>query len=101
MELEYLSTGLRRKGIKMYKFNGIELTEETIEQTRKYFRDVCLGCIEEVKCGKCKVNNPKTYFQQKKRDANDYMNGKNDRILTFLQHAYFFQTGESIPLLPY
>ncbi|MBO1087142.1 hypothetical protein [Enterococcus mundtii] len=84
----------------MYVFNNIELTEETVQQTRKYFRDVCIACIEEVKSGKCKVNDPKRYFLQKNREANDYIEGKNDHVFNFLQRAYYYQTGKSIALLP-
>lgn len=85
----------------MCRFNNVELTEGIIKQTRKHFRDICFGCIEEVKSGKCTVNDSNTYFLQKKLDADNYMKGEYDHTFTFLQRAYFLQTEESIPLLPF
>ncbi|MFQ3543589.1 hypothetical protein Q7A53_05840 [Halobacillus rhizosphaerae] len=84
----------------MLKFNGVELTDETIQKTRKWFHNNCMACIEEVKSGKVYVNNIKKYIEMEKESARDYMEGKNDYIFAFVQRAYYIQTGECIALLP-
>lgn len=81
-------------------FNGVHLTEATIQKTRKWFADNCMACIEEVKSGKQHVNDPEEYFAYEEQSAKEYMNGDNDHIIAFLQRAYFIQTGESVALLP-
>jgi len=86
--------------IGMAHFNGVELTDETILKTRKWFHDVSLECIDEVKTGKVKVNDEEYYFKWRNEQAIEYMNGYSDHTLTFLQRAYYIQTGESVALLP-
>ncbi|PIH59146.1 hypothetical protein [Paenibacillus sp. LK1] len=81
------------------RFNGVELTEETIKITRKLFANIALECIEEVKNGKVIVNDPESYFAWRKEEVKDAMGGKIDYTLTFLQRAYYIQTGETIALL--
>jgi hypothetical protein len=81
-------------------FNRIQLTEESIQKTRKWFADNCIACIEEVKSGKTHVNDPESYFADKIEDAKEYMNGSYDHVIAFLQRAYYIQTGESVALLP-
>lgn len=83
----------------MPTFNGVELTEESIQKTRKWFADNCMACIEEVKNGKSRVNDPDEYFAYEEQSASEYMEGKNDHIIAFLQRAYFIQTGKSVALL--
>jgi hypothetical protein len=82
------------------RFNGTELTKETIQETLKWFYDNALGCIEEVKSGKVKVNDPESYFKWRTEQANEYKEGNIDISVTFLQRAYYIQTGESVALLP-
>lgn len=84
----------------MLKFNGVELTKESIEKTRKWFSNNAIACIEEVKSGKVYVNDKECYFNWRNKEAKEYMEGKHDHTVTFLQRAYFIQTGESIALLP-
>jgi hypothetical protein len=84
----------------MLKFNGVKLTEESIQKTRKWFSDNSLACIEEVKSGKVRVNDPEYYFKWRNEAAKEYMEGQHDHTVTFLQRAYFIQTGESVALLP-
>lgn len=83
----------------MFYFNGVELTKETIQKTRKWFSDNAIACIEEVKSGKSWVNDEESYFEQENKNAKEFLEGKYDHTLTFLQRAYFIQTGESVPLL--
>lgn len=82
----------------MKKFNGVELTEETIIKTRKWFAQNCLDCIEEAESGKVFVNDLDTYRQWRLQSREDDLNGKNDNTFTFLQRAHFIQTGESVPM---
>lgn len=83
----------------MTRFNGVKLTDESIQKTRKWFHDNAIACIDEVKNGKVYVNDRDYYFKWRNKEAKEYMEGKHDYVLTFLQRAYFIQTGESVPLL--
>lgn len=85
----------------MLKFNGVQLTDETIQKTRKWFSDNAMACIEEAKSGKVYVNNIERYTKLNEQSAREYMEGKHDHVLAFLQRAYFIQTGESVPLLSF
>lgn len=84
----------------MLKFNNVELTQETILQTRKHFADNCQGCIDEVLRGDVRVNNFEEYKAWQLQRMEDDLAGKNDHTFTFLQRAYYFQTGECLALLP-
>ncbi|MCY7943935.1 hypothetical protein P8843_07125 [Bacillus inaquosorum] len=84
----------------MTKFNGVQLTEESIQKTRKWFADNAIACIEEVKSGKVYVNDCESYFAWREKEAKEYMEGKHDHTVTFLQCAYFIQTEECVALLP-
>lgn len=53
----------------MLRFNGVQLTDETIQKTRKHFYDICMGCIEEAKSGKVYVNNLEKYIKLKEQSA--------------------------------
>lgn len=83
----------------MPEFNGVQLSEESIKKTRKWFSENALACIEEVKSGKVNVNDPEYYFAWREKEAKEYMEGLHDHNFTFWQRAYFIQTGESIALL--
>ena len=84
----------------MSRFNGTQLTQETIVATRQHFADIDQACIDEVKSGAVRVNDPASYFAWCEQRAKDGMEGKHDHTLTFLQRAYWIQTGEMIALLP-
>ncbi|WP_405101529.1 hypothetical protein [Oceanobacillus sp. FSL H7-0719] len=85
----------------MREFNGVKLTEETIQKTRKWFHDNCIACIEEAKSGKVFVNDLEYYCKWESGSAKEYMEGKHDHVLAFLQRAHYIQTGESVPLLAF
>ena len=82
----------------MRKFNGVELTEETIIKTRKWFAQNCLDCIKEAESGKAYINDLEAYRKWRLEERENDLNGKNDKTFTFLQRAYFVQTGESVPM---
>ena len=80
-------------------FNGEELTEESILRARKSFSDNCLTCIKDVKSGKSKIYCDKeNYYKREERNSKDYLDGVNDHTFTFLQRAYYIQTGKSVAL---
>jgi len=81
------------------QFNGVELTEETILKTRKWFSDNAIACIEEVKSGKVFVNDQENYFKWESNKAKEYIDGKHDNVIAFLQRAHYIQTGEWVALL--
>ncbi|MCY8228821.1 hypothetical protein MOC30_14620 [Bacillus spizizenii] len=84
----------------MPNFNGVQLAEVSIQKTRKWFADNAIACIEEVKSGKVYVNDRESYFAWRKKEAKEYMEGRHDHTVAFLQRAYFIQTGEDVALLP-
>lgn len=85
---------------KLY-FNNTELTKETIKKTDQHFADICQGCINEVLIGEVRVNNKDKYIKNNESQKNDYLNGNVNRSnFTYLQRAYFLQTGNCIALLP-
>ena len=84
-----------------YYFNNTKLTEETIKNTDLHFADICQGCIDEVLSGEVRVNDPKKYIKENLDRKREYSNGNINRYnLTYLQRAYWLQTGEMIALLP-
>jgi len=85
----------------MLKFNGISLTDKTIQKTRKWFSDNAIACIEEAKSGKVYVNDLDYYTKLNEKSSKEYIDGRHDHVFTFLQRAYFIQTGESIPLFSF
>lgn len=84
----------------MAHFAGVELTEETIQKTREWFANNDQECIEEVCSGKVNVNDPEVYILWCEKRAKSALEGGIDHTLTFLQRAYFIQTGEMVALLP-
>jgi hypothetical protein len=87
----------------MHRFNNIELTEQSMQSARQYFADNALACIEEVKNGSIVLpshTSNESYFTWCMQRHDDFLAGKNDHTFTFLQYAYFLQTGECIALLP-
>lgn len=84
----------------MTTFNGVELTEETILSTRKHFAENAQACIDEVLCGDVKVDDRETYLSWHIQDMVEFMAGERDHTFTFLQRAYWIQTGDCVALLP-
>lgn len=82
------------------RFNGVELTPETMHATREWFADNARRCIAAAVSGKNQVNDLGSYVAWRERCIADSLAGKGDRTLAFLQRAYFIQTGESVALLP-
>lgn len=83
----------------MSKFNGVELTQETITTTRQWFADNCQACINDAISGAQKVNDLVYYVNKKTEHKADALSGKWDHTFSFLQRAHFVQTGECVALL--
>lgn len=87
----------------MPRFNKTELMPETIQRTRQQFADICQGCIDEILSGAVTLpehNVQDEHFARLRAEASEHLAGTWDHTLTFLQRAYWLQTGESIALLP-
>lgn len=82
------------------KFNNVDLTEQTLLKTDEHFAEICQGCIDEVLRGDVKVNDVDTYVIANSLLKEDYLKGRNRNNLTYMQRAYWIQTGECIGLLP-
>lgn len=84
----------------MARFNGTDLTPETMQATRQWFHDNAMACIEEAAERRETMNDYEGYVAWRRQAAQDSLDGKGDHTLAFLQRAYFMQTGESVALLP-
>lgn len=87
----------------MHKFNGVELTEATMQKTREIFAAGIVAEITEIESGTFKLpaHNPKVaHFAYLAKRKAAYLAGETDHTLTFLQRAHWVQTGEMIALLP-
>lgn len=84
----------------MPKFNNVELTQGTILKTRELFCDIYRQCIDDVLSGETKVNDPDGYIKWRKQSIELMSSGASDFSFTFLQRAYWVQTGENVALLP-
>jgi hypothetical protein len=82
------------------KFNGVTLSEATVLQTREWYARNAQACIDEVKRGDARVNDPAGYFAWMETRAAQALAGEFDETLSFLQRAHFIQTGECVALLP-
>lgn len=85
------------------KFNGIQITEESIQACRQWFIDNQQACIEgalDGSLGLASHVNVTEYIEacQMKQDCID--SGEWDHTFTFMQRAYYIQTGECVALFP-
>lgn len=97
MKLSTLQFLLNTLGNKIMK---TVLTQETIQATRQWFADNAQACIDEVKSGTVKVNDPESYYLWQREWAVQALAGAYDHTLAFLQKAHYIQTGECVALLP-
>lgn len=81
------------------KFNGTEITLESIQKTRLHFVNIAIDCINGAKSSNFHVNDLDSYIKSRENDIEKYLHGENDGTFTFIQYAYFIQTGEMIALL--
>lgn len=89
------------------KFNGVELTKESITAAHRGYAENARACIAKVESGEVTVNDREQYIEWREALAAEhdaYANGTATAefrySLAFLQYAYYLQTGESVALLP-
>lgn len=77
----------------------VTLTPETIEKTRQYYADNAKACIAEAVSGEVRVNDLPRYIIWCEQRAADSLAGKSDHTFTFIQMAWYIQSGECVGLL--
>lgn len=81
------------------KYNGVEITPETVQATRQWFADNAAACTAEAESGAVRVNDLPAYREYNERRAREALAGEYDRSFTFRQRAYWLQTGDNGPAL--
>lgn len=85
------------------KFNGVVITEESIDACRQWFFDNQQACIDGALNGKLGLAshvNVTEYIEACQRKQDSIEVGEQDHTFTFMQRAYYIQMGESVALLP-
>lgn len=77
----------------------IEITEQTIRQTREWFAEKARECARQAAEGDFHVNDLQRYLDQQIEKERAALAGEFDKSVTFAQMAFFIQTGESVPLI--
>lgn len=77
----------------------IALNPEIILLTRRTLANNQRMCIEEILDGSVRVNNKDEAIKYHRKTAADYLKGKNDKNLNFVQRAIYLQTNEMVPIL--
>jgi len=73
---------------------------EIIQKTREHFAQIHRDCIDGARRGEWHVNDLDRYVEWQEECIRSSLAGESDHTLTFLQRAYWLETGESVPLLP-
>lgn len=84
------------------KFNGIQITKESIQACRQWFIDNQQACIDgalDGTLGLASHVNVTEYIEACRLKQDAIENGESDHTFTFMQRAYYIQTGESVALL--
>lgn len=81
-------------------FNGTALTGETITKTREHFANIHRDCIRAAEAGEFHVNDVIGYRAWQEDCIRAVMDEGARLSLTFLQRAYWLQTGKCVALLP-
>ena len=76
-----------------------QINDESMIATRQWFADNAQACIDEAVSGDVFVNDLDSYVTWQRERATESMLGHHDHTFTFLQRAWFIQTGECIALL--
>lgn len=77
----------------------VTLTDETIDKTWQWFADHQRACAVAATLGEFRVNDLCGYVRECLDEAARYDRHEGRISLTFVQRAYFIQSGESVPLL--
>lgn len=85
------------------RFNGEILTEATIIATRQHFADIYQAVIDKTLSGEhapASHVDIQGYIAQYKEKQRAMLAGESEDNFTFLQRAYWLQTGDCVALLP-
>ena len=85
------------------KFNGVEITQQSIDACRQWFANNADACYQEAKDGKAPLAShyPLELYRQKMQERKEAsLAGEYDHTSAFMQRAYYIQTGECVALLP-
>ena len=85
------------------KFNGIQIREESIHACRQWFIDnqqACIASALDGSLGLASHVDPLLYVTKCTEKQIEIARGKWDNTITFMQRAYYIQTGEFVALLP-
>lgn len=77
----------------------VTLTDETLDKTWQHFADLERRCAVAATLGEFRVNDLRGYVRDCLENAARYDRHEGRMSLTFVQQAYFIQSGESVPLL--
>jgi len=77
----------------------VTLTDETIDKTWRWFADHQRACATAATLGEFRVNDLSGYVADCLAEAARYDQHEGRMSLTFIQRAYFIQSGESVPML--
>jgi len=84
-------------------FNGEKITQESIIATRQHFADIYQACINGALDGTeppASHVNIAEYVAQHEENIRAMLAGERQNNFTFMQRAYWIQTGKCIALLP-
>lgn len=84
----------------MPRFNGTQITGDSMLKARQAAAANYQGCIDEVKRGDVAVNDPDSYYEWMQLLQEQALAGEFDHTFSMLQRAHTIQTGECIALLP-
>lgn len=62
--------------------------------------EICDDLISQVKSGELIVNDSNKFIYDEESKKHYISLGNDDHTFTFMQYAYFLQTGEEVALLP-
>lgn len=85
------------------KFNGVQITEESIHACRQWFADNADACVRGAEDGTAPLAShyPLELYRNKMAERKaSALAGEFDHNFAFMQRAYYIQTGESVALLP-
>ena len=84
-------------------FNGVEITQKSIQACRQWFADNADACVREAEDGTAPLAShyPIELYREKMAERKEAaLAGKFDHTFTFMQRAHYMQTGECVALLP-
>lgn len=84
-------------------YNGVPITEESMQACRQWFIDNQQACIDgalDGTLGLASHVDVNRYVEFCKQNQQYFASGEGDHTFTFMQRAHYIQTGECVALLP-